>query len=310
MRVLFLCNRDFANLGYLFAECLKSIDIGAICLKTKLSSRQPLAGQAVLIQNREHLHTFVKPADVIIWMHSQWVDLTGIDITGKKLGVFHGGTKYRRGAPRVNKFFNPRMDFTLTQSTEGTMLDRGAKNETWVFPPVDTEKLKPESYDIGEKLIIGHFPSQPKAKGSSHINAVMKRLQDGPLGNSFTYMYGGRLVSWHTNISYLSQCDIYIDSITHAGWGLAILEAAALGVIGVAGFGLRKGYEKKYGPCPLPNLAAMDTEGLYKIMESLIQTDHEVLIQKKKDYRQWVENYHAIEFIGEDLKKAINNAIL
>ncbi len=310
MRVLFLCAHDFANLGYLFAECLRSVGVSALCMVTSLSRLRLGISQAVLIQNMEHLHTFVRPADVIIWMHSQWISLPDMDLTGKKLGVFHGGSKYRGHARMVNRFFNPRMDFTLTQSTEGTMLNRGAKNETWVFPPVDTERLQPESYDIGEKLIIGHFPSQPKSKGSSHIGVVMRRLRDELPDDSFAYTYVGRPVPWKRNIGLIRQCDIYIDSITHAGWGLAILEAAALGVIGIAGFGLRKEYEEKYGTCPLPNLAAMDTEGLYKMIKDLIQTDREVLIQKKKDYRKWVENYHTIEFIGEDLKKAITNAIL
>lgn len=309
MRVLFLCNSDYANLGYLFAQCLRSVDVSALCMKTKRNTRHALTGQGVLIQNLEHLHELAKPADIIIWMHSQWIDLAGIDLNGKRLGVFHGGTKYRRGASRVNKFFNPKMDFALIQSTEGTMLNRGAKNETWVFPPVDTERLQPD-YEIGEKLVIGHFPSQPRAKGSFHINAIMAQLKEGPLGNSFTYMYSGRLIPWKANMNYMSQCDIYIDNVTHAGWGLAILEAAALGVIGIAGFGLRKEYEEKYGPCPLPDLAARDTEGLYKILKTLLQTDHEVLVQKKKDYRQWVEDYHTIEFIGRDLKKAVDNAIL
>ena len=305
MRVLFLCNRDFANLGYLFAECLNANDVSAICLTIRPSSRQPSAARGVTVQSKEHLHTFVRSADVIIWMHSQWVELAGMDLTGKRLGVFHGGTKYRGHAARVNKFFNPRMDFTLTQSTEGTMLNRGAKNETWVFPPVDTDALQPESYNIGEKLIIGHFPSQPKAKGSSYINVVMQRLREELIADSFTYIYGGQLVPWRRNIVNLAYCDVYIDSITHAGWGLAILEAAALGTIGVAGFGLRKEYEELYGPCPLPDLAAMDTEGLYTHIKELILTDRDVLIRKKKEYRQWVENYHTIKFIGKELKRTL-----
>ena len=305
MRVLFLCNRDFANLGYLFAECLKANDVSAICLTTQPTLRRPLTERGVPIQSKEHLHTFVKPADVIIWMHSQWVALDGMDLTGKKLGVFHGGTKYRGSASRVNKFFNPRVNFTWTQSTEGTMLNRGAKNETWVFPPVDTVKLQPESYDIGEKLIIGHFPSQPKRKGANHINAVMRRLREEPIGDSFTYIYSGQLAPWKRNMVNLAYCDVYIDNITHAGWGLAILEAAALGTIGVAGFGLRKEYEEIYGPCPLPDLAAMDTEGLYTHVKELILTDRDVLVQKKKEYRQWVENYHTFEFIGKELKRTL-----
>ena len=310
MRVLFLCNRDFANLGYLFAECLRANDVSALCMKTMYSPRQPASGQGVIIKNRAHLQAFVEPADVIIWMHSQWVSLDGMDLTGKKLGVFHGGTKYRRGANRVNKFFNPKMDFTLTQSTEGTMLNRGAKNEHWIFPPVDTDRLRPESYDIGEKLIIGHFPSQPKAKGSSHINVVMKRLREEPIAEHFTYIYGGSLVPWRRNIINLAYCDVYIDSITHAGWGLAVLEAAALGTIAVAGFGLRKEYEELYGYCPLPDLAAKDTEGLYNHIKELILTDHDILVQKKKEYRQWVEKYHTIEFIVKELKRILDNAIL
>ena len=309
MKVLFLCNRDFANLGYLFAECLKANDVGAICMKVIHNDRKSSIGQGTLIKNREHLQAFVESSDVIIWMHSQYIDLTGINSAGKKFGVFHGGTKYRRSAKNVNKLFNPKTDFTLTQSTEGTMLNRGAKNETWVFPPVDTAMLQP-TYDIGEKLIIGHFPSQPKAKGSTQIRGVINRLKDSPLKDSFTYMYGGSLIPWRRNLINIAYCDIYIDSITHAGWGLTVLEAAALGTIAVAGFGLRKEYEELYGHCPLPELAAHDLDGLYKILEDLILTDREELIKKKKEYRTWVEKYHTIEFIGKELKRIISHAIL
>lgn len=308
MKVLFLCNRDFANLGYLFAECLKANDVSAICMKVIYNPRKSVIGQGTIIKSKEHLRPFVESADVIIWMHSQYVDLSGMNSAGKTFGVFHGGTKYRRSAKRVNKLFNPKIDFTLTQSTEGTMLNRGAKNESWVFPPVDTTMLQP-SYDMQDKIIIGHFPSQPKAKGSTQICSVINKLRNGPLKDHFTYMYGGSLVPWKRNLINLAYCDIYIDSITHAGWGLAILEAAALGTIGVAGFGLRKEYEELYGPCPLPDLAAHDLDGLYNILETLILTDRKELIEKKKEYRQWVENYHTIEFIGKELKRTITNAI-
>jgi len=305
MRVLFLCIVDYANLGYLFAEALKSVGIGAICMKREYNPRRSGAEQGLIIKSRDQLFNIVRQANVIIWMHSQWINIPEVYLLGKRLGVFHGGTKYRNFSKSVNDRFNPIVDFTWIQSTANILLTKGAKNIKWVFPPVDTDKIQPMSYDLKYKIVVGHYPSHKKKKGTLKIKNTMHRLQrDSRVKNLFRFICGDNLVSWNDNLDRMSKCDIFINNLGHDGWGLEALEASALGKIVVAGFALRNKYEERYGICPI--IRAKDENHLYIILKNLLQKDRNFLLGMKYQSRTWVERYHTLSYIGNELKEILN----
>ena len=59
------------------------------------------------------------------------------------------------------------------------MLGLGAKNEHWIYYPVDTDYLKAD-YKTPNKLVIGHFPSNPDVKGTEAITRVISKLEKDP----------------------------------------------------------------------------------------------------------------------------------
>jgi hypothetical protein len=298
MRVLFLARSDYANAGYLFAKSLNTIDVPALCLKRKNNPRRSPTEQGIVIKNDAHIISLTTPATVLVWMHSHRIAMP--EIQGKKIHiVFHGGNRYRRAPGIINSNFNRYTSASLVQ----TDLGLGAKNEHLILPCVDTNFIQPTSYDIGDKLTIAHYPSDPRKKRSVKIFEVMEGLKNDPeTKNKFTY-HKGSLRPWRRNLSRVDHCDVYIDSLALGAWGFAVLEAAAMGKIVVGGFKDYKRYKCEYGESPLVPVIEEDQADLYHVMKTLILKPKKELVALKKAHRTWAVNYHGLEYTGKRLKR-------
>jgi len=301
--VLFVAAKsDYANIGGIFAECMKSIGIEAYAFSRSPTHYEPSSRAVVFKKDIRLVQKVAKRADAIVWMQSLYLDL-GVSLKGKRLAVFHGGSLYRMNPDWVNKTFNPKVHVSLVQTAES--LGKGAKNEVWMLPAAYIGDVQPD-FTMHNKLIVGHFPSGGGYKGTQLIGRVMERYK-----NRVDYRTSTEGVKWIDNLKRMNECDIYIESLSWASttsnkhdWSLTALEAAALGDIVVTNFHFgRERYKKEYGDCALQ---ITDTESkLIRVMDRLLTMDKEALLAWKHRSRNWAVSTHGLKATGLRLKGAL-----
>ncbi len=296
MAVVFIARKDNSNLGWAFAESLKSVGVLAWSLSRYPNSHQ-YPRQATRM-NRSRLVKAVRGAKVIVWMHSNYRELSDIDLEGKRFAVFHGGSRYRHHPEKMNRIFNPTVDLSLVQTW--SLLGLGAKNEFWLPPPVDTDSIKPEFY-VRKPFTVAHYPSQAN-KGTVEINSVMGELRKS---RDFFYSHSRSVLPWSKNMARMAMCDIYIEQFKCPArdWGVQALEAAALGKVVVANCAGMKEYEMEFGEC---FLHVANTEGeLKEVLEGLLGMSEAELLIAQVETKRRVEESHNYHAIGIRLKEIL-----
>jgi hypothetical protein len=290
MRVSLLnINRDYSNVGAVFAKCLQSVGVDA-------ESFEYCSPERVKIE--------VATSDVILWMQSIPSGMV-TPLKSKKVAVFHGGSLYRLKSAKMNKYWNPIVDVTLTQTAE--MLGRGAKNEKWMLPAAYIENITPR-YTINKKLVVGHYPSivykkgrvDYELKGTRLINTILKDYD-------VEYRFSTEKLKWEDYLHKLSECDVYVESLSQASesnnkhdWSVSALEAASCGCITITNFGFGESrYKKEYGSHAL--LVANTEKMLRHHIETLLGLPEKYLISLKKNSVNWVNTVHSIEATGNRL---------
>jgi hypothetical protein len=311
VKVLLVANNDWANLGYILSQCLKQVGIESdMLVKNKHIYRYPEHG--IYFRSVDQVKQYAKKADIIQFMHSQWVD-TGIDLSKKRVFVFHGGGVYLRLHKKLNKLFNPIVEKSIIQT--GNLFNLGAENEVWLLPAVDVNNLKPVYERHSDKIIIGHFPSSSITKNSDGINKVIERLkQDIP--HKFEYVFSPITVPWGKQMERVAKCDIYIEAcslevktkkypvaVKYGEWGLAGLEAAALGDVVISHFLSHDFYEREYGNHCIRVSNSLDE--IENHLRQLLTFSDDKLLQAKKDTRAWVEKFHSYYMVGKRLKDVV-----
>lgn len=304
MKVVFIASSDWSNIGYILSECLKTVGVDSVMLKSsKHHFKYPKQG--IIVRGMQQVVKYAQDADIIQFMHSvipAWFDMDFA--LKKKIAVFHGGSKYRSNHEKINKIFNPIIDLTIIQTPD--LLNLGAKNEVWVGPAIDTSLIQPK-YEVNEKLIIGHYPSSSIAKGSDAIGEVMSMMQQKY--NNFEYRYSDKKVPWMRQLERISGCDIYIEKLTilqrgapSGVWGLTALETAACADIVITSFVYVDLYKEHYGE--FGPLVATNQEELVETLNNLLTMPKKKILKLKKRNRKWVETLHSYEVIGQRLKEA------
>lgn len=296
--VLLLAHDDYANLGYTFSKCLQSVGINALMLVQK---KHPFLypEQGIKIDFIKDIRRYALNAPIIQFMHSQYMQ-TGVDLRKKRVFMFHGGTTYRKYHKTLNKNWNPKIEGTLTQTLD--LIGKGAKNEKWLLPAVDTERLKPVSSSGNGKVIIGHFPNDAKKKGSAFFEKAIEQLKKDPeVKDRFEYITSDKKVSWQEQIDRVSACDIYAEMQVYGIWGITALEAAALGKVVVNNFTGLDRYREEYGECGLT--VAIGLQEIVARLKDLILMPTQELDELKQKTRTWVEEKHSYQAIGKRLKE-------
>jgi len=298
MDVAILSVHDWANLGYTLSKCLKEVGINATSL---IEYKLPNYDDTSQVSSIKGMKKLASESDVVIFMHSKHIRLD-IDLSGKKVFVFHGGSKYRHNYEELNKVFNPIVEKCIIQTYD--LFNLGAKNETWLLPPVDTNLIKPVYGKKYEKIVIGHFPSGGIEKGTNEINEVMSlAMENNKCKDRFIYLYDSRKVSWEENLKRMSECDIYIEQLRWGEWGMTALEAAALGKIVITNFKSVSKYEKEYGHSEI--LVANNKTDLFDLIDWLANWSDDDIERKKKLTREWIELHHSLVAVGNRLKSII-----
>jgi hypothetical protein len=289
LKVLLICQRDWANHAYLMQECLRSVGVDAKAVTTHANNRN-YTTQAIRCKSKVDLNKYTSETDIIIFMHSQYIG-TNVDLTSKKVIVFHTGSRARKRPGLMNKIFNPIVDMTLTAAD---LYNMGGKNEHYVPVPIDLVGLQPD-YSFN-KLVVGHFPSG--TKGESIIKKVMEKFPN------IDFRLDKNIVPWEDNIKRMSECDIIIEDLRQtqagiltSGLGITALEAAALGKIVMTRLLYADKYEKDIGKLPI--WITNDAKDLYYTMLYFERIGLEELIKQKQKHREWVERCHSFKAVGK-----------
>lgn len=312
MDVLMLTKYDWANTGFRFYRCLRLLGLnvrflkgcghkfkypkqGEICkyLDVKHNSNYPIVIKAPMLKD------LVEEAKIIHFIASTYVN-TGISLKEKKIVIQHGGSTYRRNPVSANNLFNKISDATIIQCPD--LLGLGAYNEHLIYYPVDTHSIRPDFKRRSDKILIGHFPSNPKNKGTLTILDTINSI------NSDRFEYIGvksahpnrHWVDWKDNLDRMRECDIIIETCNpniedkqFGEWGNTALEAAALGKIVVTNSLKLDVYKKEYGNMAL-HIVNNGNELKRKLEYLLSLTDKELDEEKEKS-REWVVNKHSLE---------------
>jgi len=323
--VLGLIKWDWANSGYRFTEALKKLNLKAVSYKgTPLAyfnypqqlptlpilSTPPVDMYPVTTnaQDDPTLQYLLDRAKVLYLFGTQY--LININLpTSTKVVVQHGGITYRDFPDVCNSIYNPIVSATIAQCPD--LLKLGAKNEHLIYYPVDTDLIQPD-YDFkdSDKLIIGHFPSNPMNKGTDTINQVIHKLKNSSLGNKFEYngipWRGAKhkkdhFVDWPDNLNRQRSSDIIIETCKptlhgkpFGEWGNTAIEGSALGKIVVTNSITPSLYAQEYGHCAL-EINDGTASGLEKSLIMLIESSREKLLKRKHAARHWVVGKHSIE---------------
>lgn len=329
MRVMLCADMDWANVGYMYAECLKTQGVDAEMFvrghtKNKVPSRQ---GTLVSL---EKMVSIMGEYDVVQFMHTGrriLVPYHGMDkgptrfdkepylndfvaekidsirAKGVKTAVFHGGTFYRLFHKKIhnlniNRFF----DITFIQT--GDLFELGGHNERWLLPAIDTDMYRPSYKKSGRKLRISHFPSNPKVKNTRTIEKVVDKVSQNL--NNFNFTCSTEKVSHLQNLKRMKRSDVYIEhqgfnlrGKTYGEFGVTAFEAAALGNIVITCTKLQSRYEKEYGKFA-PYISNSEQELELRIREVAGLTEHEI-IRGQKESRQWVCDNHSYAQVGRQL---------
>lgn len=316
--VLMLTQDDNANTGWRFFKCIQSLGIDILALKGmyhQMSYPEQIPVHPFLMGKSQtefplicsRLRIYAKNAKVIHYIASRPI-IPGVNVKEKKVVMQHGGSVYRQNFAMINKFCNQFVDFSIIQCPD--LLGLGAKNEHWIYYPVDTDFIKPD-FATGNKLKIGHFPSNPITKQSETVCSVIEKLEADPKYNKrFEYVgvrhkgeeykeFSKNLMMWTDNLKRMKECDIIIESLglTQKGriygeWGNTALEAAALGKIVVTNSLSIDKYHKEYGKMMLNIVNSV--EDLENSLKRILSMSDKEIKFEKEETRQWAEDNHSM----------------
>jgi glycosyltransferase involved in cell wall biosynthesis len=312
MKALFISLYDWANVGDYFAKALRSVEVGALSV---IRHKHPYdyTTDSVRFNGLGQLQSIANKYDVLVYMHTE---LWKLNTEGKRVAAFHGGTRYRDQGHILVRQFNRVVDVTMIQTAD--LLGKGAKNEVWIFPPVDTDYLQPIYKTDKNPLVFGHYPRNMRYKGTRAVLDVLRTKR-------VNILFDGKVVPWKENMKRVSLCDVYVERMSlHRGptyaaaikvtakdiyrtrtgvWGVAAMEAAALGKIVVTNDVYHKEYEREFGACPL--LIANSPDELKDVVDWLKVLPIEGVLELQKKTREWVVDKHGFKAVGERLKEVL-----
>jgi hypothetical protein len=301
MKVIFVCEYDWANMGYTLSKCLNSVDV--YC-KSFAIRQYHFNYPEQSLSFKENVNKELEEADIVIFIQSKFFKLD-VDLSKKIIAVMHTGTTYRQHAEDVNKVFNKVVDVSFCSSD---LLRLGAKNEICYQPAIDINSFVPvySDFENRDNVIIGHYPTHKK--GTKKILEAIDRLKHRRPDLNFEFKYDEKNVPFEEHIKRVSECDIYIEdmrpkqgSIPLTAFGITALECACLGKIVCTRFPDLPLYEKLFGKCEIQ--VTNKPIDLEIKLEQLLSMPKNDLIALQKKTRKWVEERHSFEVIGNWFKK-------
>ena len=304
--VLFLCWDDNSNTMARFWQCARYLGLNSVMFKGRPHpfgypnqapihpslANIPIAPAPITVMS-PGIESLINSAH-LIHLGASTYPMCAVDWRKKNVVIQHGGSVYRQHPDSCNNLFNQIAQHSIIQCPD--LLGLGAKNEHWIYYPVDTVKLKPDFRRKGEKLVIGHFPSNAEVKGTDRINQVGIRADDNGLAE---YRWSTNKLPWPAHLKRMAACDIIIEGCnakqgdkTYGEFGNQALEAAALGCIVVTHCVHKEQYEKEFGE--LGPLIANNEQELEQTLRMLLSLPDDEIEYLKRKCRAWAEQKHSI----------------
>ena len=329
---------DWANTAWRFKRCLEYLGLSVKAFKGhphKFSYPEEIEIHRGISRTRSipdfpimatvhELKSWADNSKIVHMFASCLVDV-GVDLTQHKTVVQHSGVTYTLNSEKGNDIFNPIADATIMQFP--SLLGRGAVNEHLVIYPVDTQYIRPNYNRKTDKLIIGHWPSNPDTKGTDKVLRVIEHLESSSVASKFEYVgiresrsiVNGRRkydhTPWVAHLERVRRCDVLIETIqpwvyegetpgsytfipngnrqAFGDWGNQALEGAALGKIVITNSCHSALYQREYGDCALR--VANDENELENQLAALIESTPDEILFLKQRTRAWAERNHSIE---------------
>lgn len=289
--ILVASSADYANLGHSVGRSLRSIGID--CIDITLSKHPFDYGSESKLVTRDTFRTLSKEADHVLIMHSCPIlfDLN----ENPNFSVYHTGTRYRESPTYFNELFQS-AKAVLTDHTE---FMQSGKME-YVVSGIDASLYQPK--EIGEKLIIGHYPSNPEVKGTNEIIEMLKPFRD-----KFEIRVGLNKVSHAEQIKRMQECDIYIELFKpmlngkkYGCFGVTALEAAMMGKLVITQDLEHNTYLEAYGEHPF-----VTVKNQHQFNEAL-ETSYKYHTQGMSDWiHSEAKRLHSFEATGQRLKNLL-----
>ena len=202
---------------------------------------------------------------------------------------YHGEDLRSRG---VMPFINKASDLNLTNELD--LLDKHP-NIKYLFLPFETSRFNGEK-NLNNTLRVGHAPTNRFYKGSDHIIRICEKLKlEGKI--EFDLIEN---VTNETALKRKSKLDIFIDQIgDRGGWGYGMnsIESLSMGICTLTE--MNKSYESFISDHPFINI---NEKSLEAKLRTLIRDNDRILL-KGAEGRRWVNKYHDISKVADELYK-------
>lgn len=298
MKIGLITSDDYANFQYDIYKSLQAVGEDVIAYKIT----RHIFGYAnqceIITPNR--IEEIYKDCDVIILIHSCWQLMEYLP-SDKLVIPYHTGTPYRQNYHSINQKFTA--PFTLIALPEFQYI---APNPKYLVGAIEINKPIKQ---LGERLVLGHFPSNPSVKGTDDIIRIVCDLKRS---HDFDFIYSVDRVSHDENLDRMNQCDIYIELLAseqggkpYGSFGISALEAAALGKIVVTQAITDNGlYNDTYG-INIMNMV-INEQGLRKTLSGLLNYKGEYICGQQNLTKDMVKQHHSYLATGNKLKSYIN----
>lgn len=320
--VLIATFKDLSNVAWRTSECLKSLGLNVRVFKAmnhmeyghgcELISMHRIKGVPYAFRCPK-LTELAKEAKVLHFTSGTFID-TGIN-NNKKSIVFQCGGRplVGRGDKRaatvnyVNKF----VDYSILQHP--CLLNVGLNNPVLIKTAIDSNSITPVyNQKYRNKLVVGHFPSNKRVKGTDKINKVIQNLKKN---YNFEYLTSTDRVPWDKQLERVSECDVIIECLTpvfkgfeFGEWGAAALESASLGKITVTNSRNENIYEREY--CKSDLVVANTRKQLKKKLIKILNMSDKEILKKKIKTRKWIERNHSMEATSQRLWEKVYKNLL
>lgn len=292
MRVLNLSSNDYANMSHENANALRGV--GVHCEDYCLSPHPfGYVTQSKPIEPRQ-LKEIVNSFDYVQVFHSCPTMYQFVKHHPKVL-IYHTGTRYREDKKNFDRLYSGRT--IVTDQCEFLLHD---PNFIYLAPHTT---LKPVEKH-GDKLIIGHYPSNADVKGTKDIERMLL-----PFVDDFDVRIDTKKVSHEENLKRVSECHIYVELFKpelngkpYGCFGVSAFEATALGSLVITNNINRSAYEDVYGHSPF--LIANDERTFNNFLLSL--SSREMYDIAKETFHARFYEKHGLTETGLRIKKIIN----
>lgn len=305
MKVLNVCQDDWANFAYDNSVSLRSVGIKADSINRN-KHLFDYDNQSIIQPDVSKICEMIQDYDVIQFFHDNVSMFNAIKnaCAGKRLIVYHTSSYYRKNYTAVDHLMNIYAEKAVCAMPEFMPLCTH-KHKIYMVGAVDTDTLKPDGKEFNNAM-FAHYPSNPKVKGTPQI---VNMMQDLGIKENFNYSYD--IIPYKENIVRMIDCNVYIEMFSmidgmgspYGNFGISALEAAALGKIVITNcLGIRI-YKEYYGSIGL-DIANTEEEFREKITE-MSNFSKEEIILKQNHTRDWVVKNHSYKASGEYILKNV-----